>query len=146
MSARPARPLPLPKRAVETGRCIPIAGFECLHRLALGNGFVILTGRLFTHALSSPTRVEREVGKFLSVVSLMSKTLRERASSGSTETVANTEAQPLTGQGDREVIVVGGSAAGLFTAASGARGGRPARLLQSKPHFQPAARAPAVPD
>jgi len=36
-------------------------------------------------------------------------------------------------RGEREVIVVGGSAAGLFTAASVARGGRRVRVLESKP-------------
>src|SRR5260370_6411399 len=76
----------------------------------------------------------------------MSKTARERASWGSTETVATTEAQPLTGRGDREVIVVGGSAAGLFTAASVARGGRRVRVLESKPQFEPAARTLIVTD
>jgi digeranylgeranylglycerophospholipid reductase len=39
-----------------------------------------------------------------------------------------------------EVIVVGGSAAGLYTAATVARGGRRVRVLESKPHFDPPAR------
>jgi len=46
----------------------------------------------------------------------------------------------------REVIVVGGSAAGLFTAAQVARGGRPVRVLESKPQFEPAARTLIVTD
>lgn len=46
----------------------------------------------------------------------------------------------------REVIVVGGSAAGLFTAAAVARGGRPVRVLESKPQFEPAARTLIVTD
>ncbi len=41
---------------------------------------------------------------------------------------------------DREVIVVGGSAAGLFTAAAVARGGLPVRVLDSKLRLEPAAR------
>jgi digeranylgeranylglycerophospholipid reductase len=36
-----------------------------------------------------------------------------------------------------EVIVVGGSAAGLYTAAAVARGGRRVRVLESKPRFDP---------
>ncbi len=55
-------------------------------------------------------------------------------------TVENKRAQPRSGNGSREVIVVGGSAAGLFTAASVARGGRPVRLLESKPQLEPAHR------
>ena len=39
-----------------------------------------------------------------------------------------------------EVIVVGGSAAGLYTAATLARGGRKVRVLESKPDFEPASR------
>jgi digeranylgeranylglycerophospholipid reductase len=101
--------------------------------------------RSLTH-LSNPTRVEREEGKFFGVVALMSKTLGERASLGSTETVENTKAQPLPGRNDREVIVVGGSAAGLFTAASVARGGRRVRVLESKPQFEPAPRTLIVTD
>src|SRR5262249_23658370 len=46
----------------------------------------------------------------------------------------------------REVVVVGGSAAGLFTAASVARGGRSVRVLESKPQFEPAARTLIVTD
>src|SRR5712671_4800779 len=76
----------------------------------------------------------------------MSRTLEERPSLGSTETVENTEAQPRHGRNDREVIVVGGSAAGLFTAASVARGGRRVRVLESKPQFEPAPRTLIVTD
>ncbi|OLE46065.1 MAG: hypothetical protein AUG46_10805 [Acidobacteria bacterium 13_1_20CM_3_58_11] len=65
---------------------------------------------------------------------------------GSTETLENTEAQLRPGRGDREVIVVGGSAAGLFTAARVARGGRSVRVLESKPQFQPPARTLIVTD
>jgi digeranylgeranylglycerophospholipid reductase len=39
-----------------------------------------------------------------------------------------------------EVIVVGGSAAGLYTAAELARGGRGVRVLESKPALEPASR------
>src|SRR6266446_1513740 len=49
-------------------------------------------------------------------------------------------------RGEREVIVVGGSAAGLFTAASVARGGRRVRVLESKPQFEPAPRTLIVTD
>src|SRR2546428_6060718 len=46
----------------------------------------------------------------------------------------------LGGNSGREVIVVGGSAAGLLTAVSVARGGRPVRLLEFKPQLEPAPR------
>lgn len=45
-----------------------------------------------------------------------------------------------------EVIVVGASAAGLFTAASVARGGRSVRVLESKPQLEPASRTLIVTD
>src|SRR6266851_5206707 len=56
------------------------------------------------------------------------------------------ENQLRPGRGEREVIVVGGSAAGLFTAANVARGGRRVRVLESKPQFEPAARTLIVTD
>src|SRR5882757_10149370 len=65
---------------------------------------------------------------------------------GCAVTVGHTEAQPRLAQSDREVIVVGGSAAGLFTAASVARGGRRVRVLESKPQFEPAPRTLIVTD
>jgi digeranylgeranylglycerophospholipid reductase len=65
---------------------------------------------------------------------------------GSTEIVENREAAPRLGRSDREVIVVGGSAAGLFTAARVARGGRAVRVLESKPQFEPAPRTLIVTD
>lgn len=45
-----------------------------------------------------------------------------------------------------EVIVVGGSAAGLFTAATVAAGGRCVRVLESRQNFEPAARSLIVTD
>ena len=71
---------------------------------------------------------------------------RECTSLGNTETVENTEAPPRPGRGDREVIIVGGSAAGLFTAARVARGGRRVRVLESKPQFEPRPRTLIVTD
>jgi len=65
---------------------------------------------------------------------------------GSTKTLENTEAQLRPGRGAQEIIVVGGSAAGLFTAARVARGGRSVRVLESKPQFQPPARTLIVTD
>src|SRR5260370_41701545 len=97
-----------------------------------------------TKLQNKPTRVGRAAGKFLGVVSLMNKTLPERASLGSTETVGNTQAQPLPGRSDREVIVVGGSAAGLLTAATVARGGRRVAVLESRPPIAPAPATVAV--
>jgi flavin-dependent dehydrogenase len=45
-----------------------------------------------------------------------------------------------------EIIVVGGSAAGLYTAAAVARGGRRVRVLESKPQFEPVSRTLIVTD
>lgn len=58
----------------------------------------------------------------------------------------NTQLGALRGQDNSEVIVVGGSAAGLFTAAHVARGGRPVRILESKPQWEPASRTLIVTD
>jgi flavin-dependent dehydrogenase len=60
--------------------------------------------------------------------------------------VENKEFQSRGGSSGREVIVVGGSAAGLLTAARVARGGRPVRLLESKPQLEPAPRTLIVTD
>jgi len=48
-------------------------------------------------------------------------------------------AEPHT-NADGEIVVVGASAAGLYTAATLARGGRKVRVLESKPDFEPASR------
>ena len=56
------------------------------------------------------------------------------------------KAQQGNGGQSREVIVVGASAAGLFTAASVARGGHPVRVLESKPLLEPASRTLIVTD
>lgn len=58
----------------------------------------------------------------------------------------NKELHSRTSQSSREVLVVGGSAAGLFTAANVARGGRRVRVLESKPKFEPAPRTLIVTD
>jgi flavin-dependent dehydrogenase len=60
--------------------------------------------------------------------------------------VKNKKTHPLTAGNGPEVVVVGGSAAGLFTAASIARGGRPVRVLESRPQLEPAARTLIVTD
>ncbi len=70
----------------------------------------------------------------------------ESTSLGSTGTLKNTVVQAHARRSGREVIVVGGSAAGLFTAASVARGGRRVRVLESKPQFEPAPRTLIVTD
>jgi digeranylgeranylglycerophospholipid reductase len=65
---------------------------------------------------------------------------------GKAAAVGKTDEQDRSGRGDREVIVVGGSAAGFFTAVNVARGGRRVRVLESKPQFEPAARTLIVTD
>ena len=60
--------------------------------------------------------------------------------------MARSERRTPAGRGDGEVIVVGGSAAGLYTAAAVARGGRQVRVLESKPQFEPEARTLIVTD
>ncbi len=57
---------------------------------------------------------------------------------------ALTESSPRSK--DSEIVVVGSSAAGLFTAARVARGGRKVRVLESKPHLEPASRTLIVTD
>ena len=56
------------------------------------------------------------------------------------------KAQPGNSSHSIEVIVVGASAAGLFTAASVARGGRAVRVLESTPRLEPASRTLIVTD
>ena len=46
----------------------------------------------------------------------------------------------------KEIVVVGGSAAGLYTAARVAQGGRAVRVLESKPKLEPATRTLIVTD
>ncbi len=65
---------------------------------------------------------------------------------GKAAAVEKTDEQDRSGRSEREVIVVGGSAAGFFTAASVARGGRRVRVLESKPQLEPAARTLIVTD
>jgi len=60
--------------------------------------------------------------------------------------VGNSDRQSRSLRDKGEVIVVGGSAAGLFTAASVARGGRRVRVLESKPELEPAPRTLIVTD
>jgi flavin-dependent dehydrogenase len=55
--------------------------------------------------------------------------------------VGETKQTAPAGQENREIIVVGGSAAGLFTAAKLVRGGREVRVLDSKPELDPAPRS-----
>ena len=58
----------------------------------------------------------------------------------------NTRSGPAKARGDKEIVVVGGSAAGLYTAACIAQGGRAVRVLESKPWLDPAPRTLIVTD
>lgn len=60
--------------------------------------------------------------------------------------MGNPRTQDRSAANGREVIVVGASAAGLFTALNVARGGRRVRVLESKPQFEPARRTLIVTD
>lgn len=60
--------------------------------------------------------------------------------------MSSTESHTLRSGENREVLVVGGSAAGLFTAATVAAGGRPVRVLESRSRFEPEARSLIVTD
>jgi digeranylgeranylglycerophospholipid reductase len=60
--------------------------------------------------------------------------------------VPSTEERLRLGGESGEVVVVGGSAAGLYTAATVARGGRKVRVLESRPGFEPASRSLIVTD
>ncbi|HYA66517.1 MAG TPA: NAD(P)/FAD-dependent oxidoreductase [Burkholderiaceae bacterium] len=56
------------------------------------------------------------------------------------------EETPRAGVPKNEILVVGGSAAGLYTAATVARGGRAVRVLESRPDLAPASRSLIVTD
>jgi digeranylgeranylglycerophospholipid reductase len=60
--------------------------------------------------------------------------------------VTNARSGPGNPRGDKEVVVVGGSAAGLYTAARVAQGGCAVRVLESKPTLDPAPRTLIVTD
>jgi len=60
--------------------------------------------------------------------------------------VPSNEQRPRPDGQNGEVIVVGGSAAGLYAAATVARGGLRVRVLESRPGFEPASRSLIVTD
>jgi digeranylgeranylglycerophospholipid reductase len=60
--------------------------------------------------------------------------------------VQNLSSQSGASRQKEEIVIVGGSASGLFTAATLARGGRPVRVLESKSSFEPDPRTLIVTD
>jgi digeranylgeranylglycerophospholipid reductase len=60
--------------------------------------------------------------------------------------VQNLSSQSGASRQKEEIVVVGGSASGLFAAATVARGGRPVRVLESKSSFEPDPRTLIVTD
>jgi flavin-dependent dehydrogenase len=60
--------------------------------------------------------------------------------------VPNLSSQPGVSRQKDEIVIVGGSAAGLFTATALARGGRAVRVLESKSSFEPDPRTLIVTD
>lgn len=62
------------------------------------------------------------------------------------EIVPSTEQRSRPDGNDGEIIIVGGSAAGLFTAATVAHGGRRVRVLESRPDFERVSRSLIVTD
>ncbi len=60
--------------------------------------------------------------------------------------MAPPERDPRARRDEGNVTIVGGSAAGLFTAAKIAQGGRQVRVLESKPDFEPTSRTLIVTD
>jgi flavin-dependent dehydrogenase len=60
--------------------------------------------------------------------------------------VSSTRSGPGNSPEKKEIVVVGGSAAGLYTAARVAQGGRAVRVLESKPKLEPATRTLIVTD
>jgi digeranylgeranylglycerophospholipid reductase len=65
---------------------------------------------------------------------------------GTRGTVPNISSQSKISRQKDEVVIVGGSAAGLYTAATLARGGRDVRVLESKSGFEPESRTLIVTD
>ena len=98
-----------------------------------------------THFPWGPARVGRRSRSNL-LRSLAQISVERLRTIGMYTTVDDDKAQPVSGLFQRKVIIVGASAAGLFTAAKVARGGRPVRVLESRPRLEPAARTLIVTD
>src|SRR5260370_22809657 len=121
MSARGARPPRLLKISGGTKHCLLLV-LETLCVLAVVKWIRYTYQDLLTHISSNLQGSSGKLVNFLAGDSCCTGSSGERTSLGTSETVEKIETQPQ--RGDREAIVVRGSAAGLFTAASVARGGR----------------------
>lgn len=97
--------------------------------------FAILEHRSLTHSVEELRQFGTSGGEFFRRGKVAAREFARLAQRRLAATVqSDTQSQP--GQDKNEVIVVGGSAAGLYTAAAVASGGRSVRVLESRPSLR----------